>query len=442
MLQSSDMDGEWRFRLTNDTESGSFPWRLETYQRSGDEWKAGGEVGLPALKGVESDPLPSPATALGVTDTDAQQRINQTALAVVSQLSEHGSLLLGDDLDHWHCTFTTYHRWTEDADLLDYWIGIQVTLCPAWQCGEQDDHGIAEWYQSPHSGKLVDAEGRRARSDEELAALAIQKVCADAHVWKIPESDRSLDLAVDFPEPSDTDDALVEVTMHTDSRKRELRRAKATTRFRALRQDWQIRFLDSRGIGSYDDADVLSVKQIPPLLVDALRQIEQKNVDDSTHIAEACEQAIADRWLQPSETSTETALPLKVLEVSSDRPEGSAGSIRVSVAPLTSNFRNVVDVSDLKSAIQACTDSKLVKYQWGDTEKNKWLVIVLDSTEAAIQLLGDAFAFDDRTPDFSDIQFPGIDEVWTIVLDDDKLAVLRFIGSNTQWKHYEDIPIA
>ena len=442
IIQSSDVVGEWRFRLTNDTEPGSLPWRLQVYRRSGEEWIAGGEVELPALKGAESEPPPSPVTTSGVIDTEAQQWVNQAALAVTSQLSEHVSRLLGDHLDHWHCTFTTYHRWTEDADLMEYGIGIRGTLCPTWACGEQDDHGITEWCQSPHSGQLVDAEGRKARSDEEVAALAIQKVCADADVWKIPESDRSIDLAVDFPEPSDANDALVEVTMHTDTRKRELRRAEATKWSQALRQNWRICFLDSRGIGSYDDASVLLVKQIPPLLVDTLQQIEQNNVDDFTLIAEACEQAIADGWLWPSETTTETALPLQVLEVISDQPERSGGSIRVSVAPLTHNFRNVVDVSDLKSAIQACIDSKLSKDQWGDTKKKKWLVVVLDSTEAATQLLGDAFAFDDHTPDFSDIQFPGIDEVWTVALDDDKLTVLRFIDSHVQWKHYPNIPIA
>ena len=146
------------------------------------------------------------------------------------------------------------------------------------------------------SGRLVDRDGRQARSDEELAALAIQKTCTDASVRKIPEAGGSLDLAVDFPETSGSTNALVEVTMHTDSRKRALSNAAAKQQFKELRRDWTIRLLDSRFIGSYDAVDVLPVKKTPQMMVTALMQAEKDGLDESVGILEACEQAIGDNW--------------------------------------------------------------------------------------------------------------------------------------------------
>ena len=250
-----------------------------------------------------------------------------------------------------------------------------------------------------------------------------------------------MDLTVHFPGGSDNRDALIEVTMHTDSGKRVLRKASQKQRFAGLLKDWEIRLVDSRGIGSYDEGSVLSLRKIPPMLVDALRQVEEDNVDYFGHIADVCEQAIADSWPPSGETIVETEGPLKVIEVVSKKAEGRVGSIWVSVAPLVFNFRNVVDMANLKLAIQACIDVKLAKDQWGNTEKEKWLVIILDDTEAANQLLGDAFSFEDHTPDFSDLRFHGLDEIWTVTFNDNTLTILRFIGSNAQWKHYPIIPI-
>lgn len=370
------------------------------------------------------------------------ERVNEMALAAVSQLAAIGSNVLGGDWDHGHLTISTGYRWTEEADLLEYGIDIGLTHCPTWVCGQPDDGGTVGWHRAPHSGKLVDSECRGARSDEELAALAIRRTCTDARVRKIPDTEGSPDLAVDFPERSNANDAIVEVTMHTDGRKRALSRGAPKRQCKELRRDWDIRLIDSRFIGSYDAVDVLSLKRIARMMVNALIHVEREDIDETARIAEACEQAIADNWPPHLRSLVRNSAPLTVFEVTSQPSEGSAGSIRVSVAPLTFNLRNVVDVSDLKTAIQARIDTKLAKNQWGETEKEKWLAIVLDDTEAATQLQGDAFAFEDHAPDFSEIEFRGIDEVWVVAFNDSTLTILRFIGAGANWKHYARVPVA
>ena len=433
---------EWRFVLESDLDSESPLWSLAAFKRSGDEWTLEGRVPLPMVETREDEQVLSTPVAPSGTGADAPIRISAVGLGIVSQLAAMGSSVLGEDLDHGHWTINTGHRWTEEADLSNYEIDISLTLCSTWVCGKPDDGGIARWHQSPHSGKLVDRDGQKARSDEELAALAIQKTFTDAKVWKIPESEGSLDVAVDFPERSNANDALVEVTMHTDRKRRELDKANPRRLFKELQRDWDIRFLDSRFIGSYDAVDILSLREISGMMVKALRQIEKDGLDDSDCITEACEQAIVDNWPRHLGFPVGIGAPLKVFEVTSEPAGGSVGSIRISVAPLTFNFRNVVDVSDLKTAIQTGINAKLAKNQWGETEKEKWLVIVLDNTEAATQLLGDAFAFEDHTPDFSDIQFGGIDEVWVVAFNDGTLTTLRFIASSANWKHCPRVPVA
>ncbi len=383
----------------------------------------------------------NPSVSSDAPDTDTIERINQAVLSHIYQLVAQGHDLLGEHLDHGHCNISSHHRWTEDAELLEYGISYDLMLCPPWVCGEQDDNGVAAWSKSPHSGRLTDRQGRKARSEEELATVAIQKVCTDAKVWNIPENDGSVDLAIRFAKSRASIDALIEVTMHTDSGKRMLGKASRRQRFGELLKNWDIGFMDRRGVGSYDNVNAFSLKKVPAMLVDTLRQAEENNVDDVGHIAQACEEAIAHSWPQSDEAMIESERPLMVIEVASKLAEGNSGSIWVSVAPLTFNFRNVVDMTDLKSAIQARIDAKLVKDQWGDTEKKKWLVVILDDTEAATQLLGDAFEFEDHTPDFSDLQFHGLDEVWAVTFNDNELTILRFIESSAQWQHYARIPV-
>ena len=69
-----------------------------------------------------------------------------------------------------------------------------------------------------------------------------------------------------------------------------------------------------------------------------------------------------------------------------------------------------------------------------------WLVVVLDEGEAATQLRG-VTEFDDAILDFSDITFPGIDEVWVVAFDDGKLTVLRCTESGTRWRLYRDLDV-
>lgn len=440
MVQSPTLDGEWRFALHRDP-TGSSSRRLVAHRRSGDEWVLDGVTELPVPEEVEVEQALSCPVESGGLDPDLPKWMDRSVFAVAIQRIALVSALAGEDLDHLHFTVTGWHRWNEEGDLMEYNLTVDLSFCPVWGCRESDDHGIEQWHRSPQSGRLVDAEGRKARSEEELAKVAIQKVCLDAKVRKIPEVDGSPDLAVDFPEQSEAKDALVEVTMHTDRKKREIRKASPKRRFKSLRRDWIIRCIDSRGVGSYDQADFLAVNQIPPMLADALRKVEHGGIDDFAHVADVCEQAIAQGWPQVH-GATRSGPPVKVIQATSEPTEGPTGSVSVSVAPCVFNFRNVVDVSDFKSAIRACIDSKLVQDQWGDTEKDKWLVVILDDTEAATQLLGDAFAFEDHTPDFSNIRFPEIDEVWAVALDDGRITVLRFQGSGAQWKPYLRIPLA
>lgn len=67
---------------------------------------------------------------------------------------------------------------------------------------------------------------------------------------------------------------------------------------------------------------------------------------------------------------------------------------------------------------------------------------MLDDSEAADQLVGDAFQFEDHTPDFSDLDMSRLDEVWGIALHDKKLTVLRFVRSNANWEHRADLAVS
>lgn len=107
----------------------------------------------------------------------------------------------------------------------------------------------------------------------------------------------------------------------------------------------------------------------------------------------------------------------------------------MSVGSAVHQFSRVTDVSALVAAVQRGIDDKSAKGQWGDTVQPKWLVVVLDEGEAAMQLIG-ACELEDETLDFSEITFPGIDEVWVVAFDDGQITVLRCARSDPPWRLY------
>ena len=119
-------------------------------------------------------------------------------------------------------------------------------------------------------------------------------------------------------------------------------------------------------------------------------------------------------------------------------PADGDGSVVLSVAPVTFNYTRAADTAGLIDAIQDRIAHKTDRDQWGDTADLKWLLIVLDDSKAADDLLR-AFEFDDHQHDFAGIALHGLDEVWAIAFDDGHLTVLSLDGSG--WEHHPAIPI-
>lgn len=373
--------------------------------------------------------------------SDLPDRINEAAAESISAVLERLLPGIGPDFDHCHLALTSSHRWTEEGELLVYGVEINVTACTRQTCQELDDGGVGEWLKLPVRAVVIDPSGRPVRSDEQMAAAAIQSLMPECRVEKIPESEGSTDLLVTFP---DQRKALVEVTMHTDSGKRSLQKAKPKPLRGDLRHDWHIRLLDARGKGWYGHDDDLDLRQLQPILLEVFERVERdgSDLDDHDLIINACREAIAGHWHNPSTEHDDHRPLLAVVSAEHCPPLQGAGTIAVTVGPCTSNFRNVVDVADLKSALQERIAHKLAKNQWGDTPHRKWLAVVLDESEAATQLVGDAFEFEDHTPDFSDLDLTGLDEVWAITLHDKKLVVLRFVRFSDNWQHRADLEVA
>lgn len=374
-------------------------------------------------------------------DGDLPDQINEAASVSISTVLERLLPEVGPDYDHCHLALTSHHRWTEEGELIVYGVEINFTACTKQTCLKPDDGGVGEWLQLPDRKVLLDTSGQRVRSDEAMAAAAIQGLLPECRVEKIPEGDGSTDLLVTFP---DHRTALVEVTMHTDSGRRELQKAKPKPLRGDLRHDWHLRLLDARGKGWYGNDDELKVRELQPILLDAIQQVERDGSDlnDQDLIISACEEAITEQWHDPSTDPDSERPPIAVVGAEHYPSHRGTGSITVTVGPCTSNVRNVVDVTDLKSALQESIDRKLAKDQWSDTPHRRWLAVVLDDSEAATQLVGDAFQFGDHTPDFTDLNFTGLDEVWAITLHDKKLVVLRFMRSSDNWEHRADLEVA
>ena len=139
--------------------------------------------------------------------------------------------------------------------------------------------------------------------------------------------------------------------------------------------------------------------------MDTLRSAEINESDLTTKglIAEICESAIVERWDELSPKPFERQPPFTVVDAVRTPPARVSGAVSVSVVPSAFHFCNVMDLAALNSALQECVDRKRAKNQWGDTSNQKWLAIVLDSSQAADQLVGDAFELGDSPPDFSEL---------------------------------------
>ena len=369
------------------------------------------------------------------------KQINEAASESVSAVLKGLLPRVGPDFDHCHLALTGNHRWTDEGELIVYGVEINFTACTRQTCMKPNDGGIGEWLQLPNRANLIDTSGRLARSDEQIAAVAIQSLMPGCRVKKIPEENGSTDLLVTF---SDQSTALVEVTMHTDSGKRRLQKAQPRPLRGDLRHDWHIRLLDARGKGWYGNDDDLDLRQLQPILLHAIHRVERdgSDLDDQDLIKRACENALAEHWHGPSTEPAEERPPLAFVGAEHHPPLQGTGSIVVTVGPCTFTFRNVVDLTDLMAALQDCIDRKRSKNQWGNTPHKKWLAVVLDDSEAAAQLVGDAFQFEDHTPDFSGLDLAGLDEVWAIALHDKKLTVLRFMRSGDDWEHRADLEVS
>lgn len=372
--------------------------------------------------------------------SDLPDQINRAATASIAAVVERLLPGVGPGFDHCHLALTSDHRWTEEGELIVYGVEINFTACTRETCLEPDDGGVGEWLQLPNRKVLLDTSGRSVRSDEAMTAAAIKSLLPECRVEKIPEEDGSTDLLVTFP---DHRKALVEVTMHTDSGKRELQKAKPRSLRGDLLHDWHIRLLDARGKGWYGNDDELKVRELQPILLEAIERVERDGSDlDDQDIIKTCKRAITEHWHDPATEPDSERPPLAVISAEHYPAQRGTGSITVTIGPCTFNFRNVVDVTDLKSALQECINRKLAKDQWGDTPHRRWGAVVLDDSEAATQLVGDAFQFEDHPPDFSDLDLTGLDEVWAIALHDKKLTILRFMRSSDNWEHWVDLEVA
>lgn len=370
-------------------------------------------------------------------------QINAAAMRWMTALLDNGQRLglLGDDWDHAHISHTAGRRLTEETELLHCEVSLRLTVCPSWKCGEPADGGIESWSRWRQDRNLPALDRVGGRSDEEVAAAAIAALLPLAHIERLPEDGqkRTPDLSVALP---DGREAVVEVTMHTDRHRRELLRAKNRFACSTLRNEWHVLAFDNRFLEEYANSNSFQVNSVQRTLCDVLARAEAEsaNLDDFDCINESCEAEVAREWKWKRGLHLEAEPPLSIQIIAREPVEAGNGGIRLSIAPCTFNFRNVIDVSDLITAVQESIDRKIARHQWGDTTSEKWLVIVLDGGGPSDQLLC-AFEFDEQQPDLSGIEFPGIDEVWAVAFDAGSLTVLRFTGSGARWQRHPELPI-
>ncbi len=371
---------------------------------------------------------------------DVPEQMDAAALAVLTSLAERLRELKWHP-DHWHLSHSSKRRSSEDGVLVEYGVSFDLVVCPEWECGAPDDGGVPSWSRWAHDKPLRILEGTDIRSDEEMAAAAIQAVIRKAHVAKRREDSEGckVDFRVFLPDGTSAD---VEATMHTDGERRRLTRARGTGRGTDLKDNWMVLAMDNRFLGDYAGDNAFPVKEVLQTVAAVLARVENGDfglVDDA-RIGKLCEEAIRKSWRWATNDVLESEPPLAVTILRREPPKRSRGEVDLTVATSVFHFSRVTAVSALVSAVQRCIDRKLEKDQWGDSPNAKWLVVVLDEGEAATQLKG-ATEFDDTLLDFSGLAFSGLDEVWVVAFEDGRLTVLRFMGSCDCWRRYLDLDV-
>ncbi len=383
---------------------------------------------------------PAVAPDEGGLDPDVPEQMGAAALAVLAALAERLRELKWHP-DHWHFSHSSERRSSEDGVLIEYGISVDLVVCPERECGAPDDGGVPSWSRWAHDNPLRILEGTDIRSDEEMAAAAIQAVIRKAHIAKRREDGEGckVDFRVFLPDGTSAD---VEATMHTDGERRRLTRARHTGRAPGLKDNWMVLAMDKRLLGDYAGDNAFPVKEVLQTVAAVLARVENGDfglVDDA-RIGELCEEEIRKSWRWATNDVLESEPPLAVTILHREPSKRSRGEVDLTAATSVFHFSRVTALSGLVSAVQQCVDRKLEKDQWGDSPNAKWLVVVLDEGEAATQLKG-VTEFDDTLLDFSGLALSGLDEVWVVAFEDGRLTVLRFMGSCDQWHRYLDLNV-
>ena len=373
-------------------------------------------------------------------DPTVPEKVDAAASALLWALTELVRQLEFDP-DHWHFSHSTERRSAQDGDLVEYGVSFDLVVCPSWKCGAPDDGGVSSWSRWAYDKNLSLLAGAKVRSDEEMAAAAIQKVIPQARIQKQGEEStrRTADFVVVLPDGTKAD---VETTMHTDGPRRQVAHGGSRRVGPELRNEWHVLAKGKRFLNDCAGDNTFQVKEVLRILAAVLSRVEdgKYGLADNARIGELCEQEVLLKWQWATNHALDSEPPLAVSILGRTPADRGRGGIHLTIATSVFHFSKVTDVSGLVSAVQQRIDHKLEKDQWGDTANSKWLVVVLDEGEAATQLKG-VTEFDDSLLEFDGLAFPGIDEVWVVTFDDGKLTVLRFTGSSQRWRRYMDLEL-
>lgn len=325
--------------------------------------------------------------------------------------------------------------------MIEYGAELDLVVCSGWECGAPADPGVSSWSRWVREHGFHIPAGPKLRSDEELAAAAVRTVIPQTQVEKLEETGpgRTADFAVRLPDGSR---AAVEATMHTDSGRRQVSAVPYRSRDAGLQHDWYVLAQDQRFLNDYDGKHSFRVNQVGEMLTAALLELEREDgePDDLARVAARCEQALDRQWRWARNELLSQQPPLSLTIRDRALNESDHGNVHLTVSTAVHHFSRVTDVSALTAAVQRCIDDKLAKNQWGDTADPKWLVVVLDGGEAAMQLLG-VIEFDDELLDFSAITFPGLDEVWAVAFEDGTITVLRCSNADLPWRLHRRLAV-
>jgi len=395
-----------------------------------------------ATRGRGGDRIPDQAAVTVPTaglDLRIAEQVNELLLTRITATIELVQARF-QDLNHLHLHYSSMHRISEDGALISIDAEFDFVACSSWECGAPADPGVSSWGRWAREKDLRVLEGTVLRSEEELAAAAIRTVIPQAQIEKLEETgvERIHDFTVTLP---DNSRVAVEVTMHTDGGRRRLSAARYRPVDAGLMHDWSVQVHDQRLLNDYAGDHSFPLKEVGEIVASVLAEVEREEceLDDLSRIAERCEREIDRQWRWARNELLDLS-PLAVSIQRKGRDEGGEGRIDLSASTAVHHFSQVTDVSALATAIQQCIDDKLGRDQWGDADHPRWLMVVLDDGEAPTQLVG-ACEFEDESLDFSEIVFPGIDEVWAVAFRDETITILRCTRSDPRWRIYRNLPV-